>query len=132
MKTSNNGWIWLTVLVAMLTGLFLSIAFFGEKAMQIEHNNPSNVLPKSIIKDGIVHQPKEFVLIKINRHTAIDAGYHQIPWEWGILCSCGYIHPIDEYEPTHILIDLIICSCGYHHSLCIENGQLKIDRSKSF
>jgi len=132
MKTSNKDWAWPFVLIVMLTGLFLSIAFLGENVPQIEHNNPPNVLPKSIIKDGIVHQPKEFVLIKTNRHTAIDAGYHQIPWEWGILCSCEYIHPIDEYEPTHMLIDSMICSCGYHHSLHVEDGHLKVDESKSF
>ncbi|MFA6436940.1 MAG: hypothetical protein WC242_02380 [Candidatus Paceibacterota bacterium] len=132
MKTSKKDWIWPSVLIVMLMGLFLSIAFLGEKAPQIEHKNPLSILPESIVKDGIVHQSKEFVLTKTNRHTAIDAGYRQILWEWGIVCSCGYIHPIDEYELTHMPIDSMICSCGYHHSLYLENGHLKVNENKSF
>jgi len=85
-----------------------------------EHRNPNSVFPEEVYKDGILHQPREFVRIP---RFPTD--------EWGILCSCGFIHPLFceypyNYPKGTMLATVECCSCGQDHILYLEDGQLKV------
>jgi len=133
MKRSNDVWTILCVLFVfgILPIGLLVLQGYLQKDVPIKHEGPSNILPDSVTKDGILHQPQEFVFVRSNRVIPIDCCYRK-SGKWGISCSCGFIHPLEEYSPSHMLIGSMICSCGYCHPLYVENGQLKVHIDTSY